>query len=194
MRLFLILAVLAACTHPNFDAYPYKDEPDPRHKELTIGVGDVLSINVWGEKDLNTDATVRPDGTITMPLVGDLPAAGNTPSALKAKIKEGLDRYLKLPAGNEIAVAVKSWKSYRFTLENEVGKPGVYTSDQYVTVSEALAMGGGLTRFAKRDGVVILRRDVKGTRQIPIDYDAIASGKRPDMNIYVMPGDTIWVP
>jgi polysaccharide export outer membrane protein len=70
----------------------------------------------------------------------------------------------------------------------------VYTSDQYVTISEALAMGGGLTRFAKRDGVVILRHDVKGTRQIPIDYDAIASGKRPDMNIYVMPGDTIWVP
>ena len=194
MRLFLILAVLAACTHPSFDPDVYKAEPDPRNKELTIGVGDVLSINVWGEKDLNTDATVRPDGTITMPLVGDLPAAGNTPSALKAKIKESLDRYLKLPAGNEITVAVKSWKSYRFTLENEVGKPGVYTSDQYVTVSEALAMGGGLTRFAKRDGVVILRHDAKGTRQIPIDYDAIASGKRPDMNIYIMPGDTIWVP
>jgi polysaccharide export outer membrane protein len=194
MRLFLILAVLAACTHPDFQGTCYTCEPNPLKKELTIGVGDVLSINVWGEKDLNTDATVRPDGTITMPLVGDLPAAGSTPSALKAKIKEGLDRYLKLPAGNEITVAVKSWKSYRFTLENEVGKPGVYTSDQYVTVSEALAMGGGLTRFAKRDGVTILRHDVKGTRQIPIDYDAIASGKRPDMNIYVMPGDTIWVP
>ena len=195
MRLFLILAVLAACSHPNLDPDIYKAEPDPRNKEVVLGVGDVLSINVWGEKDLNTDATIRPDGTITMPLVGDLPAAGLTPSVLKAKIKEGLDRFLKLQAGNEVTVAIKSWKSYRFTLEGEVGKPGVFTSDQYVRVSEAVAMAGGLTRFAKRDGVVLLRRDPKGNvRQIPLDYDELASGKRLDMNIFVLPGDTIWVP
>jgi polysaccharide export outer membrane protein len=195
MRLFLILAFLAACTHPSFEPGTYTNEPDPRHKEVVLGVGDVVSINVWGEKDLNTDATIRPDGTITMPLVGDLPAAGLTPSALKAKIKEGLDKFLKLQAGNEVTVAIKSWKSYRFTLEGEVGKPGVFTSDQYVRVSEAVAMAGGLTRFAKRDGVILLRPDAKGNvRQIPLDYDQLASGKRLDMNIFVLPGDTIWVP
>lgn len=195
MRLFLILAVLAACGHPNFDSSIYKNEPDPRNKEVVLGVGDVVSVNVWGEKDLNTDATIRPDGTITMPLVGDLPAAGLTPSALKAKIKDGLDKFLKLQAGNEVTVAIKSWRSYRFTMEGEVGKPGVLTSDQYVTVAEAIAMAGGLTRFAKRDGIVLLRHDPKGNiRQIPLDYDQLASGKRLDMNIFVLPGDTIWVP
>jgi polysaccharide export outer membrane protein len=193
MRWLVILA-LAACgsSLPNYD---YTKEPDPRSRELVLGVGDVVSINVWDQKELNTDATIRPDGTITMPLVGDLPAAGDTPSSLKTKIKSGLERFIKLGGGNEITVAVKQWKSYRFTLEGEVGKPGVYPSDQYVTVSEAIAMGGGLTRFAKRDGVRVLRADTKGTvRQIPIDYDAVASGKRLDMNIWVLPGDTIWVP
>jgi len=193
MRWLVILA-LAACgsSLPNYD---YAKEPDPRARELVLGVGDVVSINVWDQKELNTDATIRPDGTITMPLVGDLPAAGDTPSGLKVKIKAGLERFIKLGGGNEITVAVKSWKSYRFTLNGEVGKPGVYPSDQYVTVAEAIAMGGGLTRFAKRDGVRVLRADPKGkTREIPIDYDAVASGKRLDMNIWVLPGDTIWVP
>lgn len=193
MRLLLILTLLAACGS-SIPKYNYAKEPDPRNNELVLGVGDVVSINVWDQKDLNTDATIRPDGTITMPLVGDLKAAGNTPSALKAAIKVGLERFIKLGGGNEITVAVKSWKSYRFTLEGEVGKPGVYPSDQYVTVAEAIAMGGGLTRFAKRDGVRVIRAYEGKQRQIPIDYDAVASGKRPDMNIYVLPGDTIWVP
>ena len=197
MRYVLVLAVLlAACGARSFDPAIYKAEPDPRNKELVLGVGDVLEIRVWEQKDLNADPTIRPDGTITMPLVGDLPAAGDTPSALKAKIKKALESYLKLPAGNEITVAVKAWKSYRFTLEGEVGKPGVYTSDGYVTVGEAIAMGGGLTRFARRDGVTLLRTTPKSgkVRQIPLDYDALASGKRLDMNIWVLPGDTIWVP
>jgi polysaccharide export outer membrane protein len=194
MRLVLILTVLAACGGASFN-YDYKSEPDPRNKELILGVGDVVGINVWDQKDLNTDATIRPDGTITMPLVGDLHAAGQTPSSLKVAIKSGLERFIKLGGGNEITVAVKAWKSYRFTLEGEVGRPQVYTSDQYVTVSEAIAMAGGLTRFAKRDGVKILRADPKGNlREIPIDYDAVASGKRLDMNIFILPGDTIWVP
>lgn len=193
MRLLLILTLLAACGS-SLPKYNYAKEPDPRNNELVLGVGDVVAINVWDQKDLNTDATIRPDGTITMPLVGDLKAAGNTPSALKAAIKVGLEKFIKLGGGNEITVAVKSWKSYRFTLEGEVGKPGVYPSDQYVTVAEAIAMGGGLTRFAKRDGVRVIRAYEGKQRQIPIDYDAIASGKRPDMNIYVLPGDTIWVP
>ncbi len=196
MRLAPIFLVLFAChaTLPGPDTYAH--EPDPRNKEIVLGIGDVLSINVWGEKDLNTEGTIRPDGNITMPLVGDLKAAGETPTALKANIKTQLAKFLKLGDGSEVTVAVKAWKSYRFTLSGEVGKPGVYTSDQYVTVADAIAMAGGLTRFAKRDGIKLLRVTPKtgNVREIPIDYDAIASGQRPDMNIYVLAGDTIWAP
>lgn len=191
--LSLLVVMLAACPHGLPD-YNYAGEPDPRNKELTLGVGDVVGINVWEQKDLNTDATIRPDGTITMPLVGDLHAAGETPSKLRQRIAEALAKYIKLQ-GTEVTVAVRAWKSYRFTIEGEVGRTGVFSSDQFVTVADAIAMAGGLTRFAKRNGIVLLRKDAqKNTKQIPLDYEALASGKRLDMNIYVLPGDVIWVP
>jgi polysaccharide export outer membrane protein len=177
--------------------YPYASEPDPRNKEVSLGVGDVVAINVWGEGNaaLNTEATIRPDGTITMPLVGDLHAVGQTPSALKHAIKIKLAEFVRMQ-GTEVTVALKTWRSYRFTVQGEVLKTGVFTNDQYVTVADALALAGGPTRFAKRDAIVLLRADPESreTRRIPFDYDALASGKRLDMNIYVLPGDTIYVP
>jgi polysaccharide export outer membrane protein len=187
---------MAAGCHPKIPNYDYAKEPDPRAKELTLGVGDVVAINVWENSNLSTEATIRPDGTITMPLVGDLKAAGETPSSLKTQIKAQVQNYVKLQAGTEITVAVKSWKSYRFTIQGEVTKTGMFTSDQYVTVADALAMAGGLTRFAKRSEIQLTRVDPKTgvIRHIPLDYESLASGKRPDMNIYVLPGDTIWVP
>jgi len=131
-----------------------------------------------------------------MPLVGDVKAAGETPTSLKNHIKAQLANYVRLNNGTEITVAVRSWKSYRFTIQGEVSRPGVITSDQYVTVGDAIAMAGGLSRFAKRDEVILMRRDSKTgkIRQIPLNYEALASGKRPDMNIYMLAGDTIWVP
>jgi polysaccharide export outer membrane protein len=199
MRLLLVLFLLAAaaCGPKSYD-YPYDKEPDPRNKELVLGVGDVVEIKVWGQgnEGLGTDATIRPDGTITMPLVGDIKAAGRTPSVLKETIKAQLQNFVKLAAGNEVTVAVKNWRSYRFTLDGEVSKAGVFTSDHYVTVDDAIAIAGGLTRFAKRSDIILFRTDPKtGTqRQIPLDYDLLASGKRMDMNIYVLPGDRIYVP
>jgi polysaccharide export outer membrane protein len=196
-RALAVVAIVLAtgCPH-RLPTYDYSKEPDPRSKELTLGVGDQVAINVWEQANLNTEATIRPDGTITMPLVGDVKAAGETPSSLKAKIKAKVGDYVKLAAGTDVTVAVKSWKSYRFTIQGEVVRSGVFTSDQYVTVADALALAGGLTRFAKRNEITLTRRDPKSgeLRHIPLDYEALASGKRPDMNIYVLPGDTIWIP
>jgi polysaccharide export outer membrane protein len=193
IRTALIALVLAACgsTLPKYD---YAKEPDPRNQEIILGVGDVVGINVWDQKDLNTEAVIRPDGTITMPLVGDIKASGLTPSVLKERIKQQLANFLKMGAANEVTVAVRAWKSYRFTIEGEVTRSGVFTNDQYVTVAEALAMAGGLSRFARHDEIKLMRRDKTGYREIPLDYDALASGKRPDMNIFVLPGDQIYVP
>ncbi|HEY5938338.1 MAG TPA: polysaccharide biosynthesis/export family protein [Kofleriaceae bacterium] len=175
--------------------YDYAKEPDPRNKELILGVGDIVAVNVWENKDLNTETTIRPDGTITIPLVGDLKAAGETPSALKEQIKKRLTDFVKLQ-GTEITVAVKEWKSYRFTIQGEVVRQGVFTSEQFVTVADAIAMAGGPTRFAKRSQVKLFRPDPKSRvpKTIPLDYEALSSGKRLDMNIFVLPGDTIFVP
>lgn len=188
------VALLVAGCHPPFPKYDYAKEPDPRASELVLGAGDQIAINVWDNANLNTEATIRPDGTITMPLIGDLKAEGETPTSLKGRIKTRLGDFVKLQ-GTEVTVAVKAWRSYRFTIQGEVGHAGVFTSDQYVTVAEALALAGGLSRFAKPAEIVLNRRTKSGTiNHIPLDYDQLASGKRPDMNIYVLPGDTIWVP
>jgi polysaccharide export outer membrane protein len=190
-----LVLVLAAGCPPKIPNYDYSKEPDPRNKELTLGVGDVVGINVWENNNLSVEATIRPDGTITMPLVGDLKAAGETPTSLKMRIKNQLQAYVKIQ-GTEVTVAVKAWRSYRFTIQGEVSKAGVFSSDQFLHVSDALALAGGLTRFAKRNEITLTRKDPKSgqVRQIPLDYESLASGKRPDMNIIVMSGDTIWVP
>ena len=198
MRAVLVFLVFAIAGCPA--AVPFHDyakEPDPRTTELVLGVGDLLSINVWDAKEFNTDATIRPDGTITMPLIGDLKAAGETPTSLKAQIKTQLKDYIKATPGTDpVTIAVKAWKSYKFTIEGEISRPGVYTSEGFVTVADAIAMAGGLTRFAKQSGIKIFRPDPKAKkpREIPLDYGQITSGKRLDMNIWILAGDTISIP
>jgi polysaccharide biosynthesis/export protein len=192
---FLII-LLAGCPKPT-PFHDYAKEPDPRTKELVLGVGDVVVVNVWENKEFNTEATIRPDGTITMPLIGDLKAAGETPTSLKTQIKTLLKDYVKSTPGSElVTIAVKAWKSYKFTLQGEVGRPGVYSADGFVTVGDAIAMAGGLTRFAKPSEIKIFRPDpaTKKPREIPLDYSKITSGKRLDMNIWILAGDVISVP
>jgi polysaccharide export outer membrane protein len=187
--------IVAAGCPPRSPNYDYSREPDPRKQEIVLGPGDVVGINVWENANLNTEAAIRPDGTITMPLVGDIRAAGETPTTLKTRIKAQLSNYVKMQ-GTEITVAVRSLKSYRFTVQGEVSHPGVFSPDSFLTVSDALAMAGGLTRFARRGDIKLTRRNPKTgeLRYIPLDYEALASGKRPEMNIIVLAGDAIWVP
>lgn len=195
-RRFLLIAlvVLAGCgvKAPNYD---YAQEPDPRNTEYVLGVGDDISINVWENPGLRTETTIRPDGTITMPLIGDLKASGETPTSLKLTIRQKLETFVKVEA-SEITVQVRGANSYRFTVSGEVIRPGVYTQGYYVTVAEAVALAGGFTRFAKKNEMVLMRRDGKSgeVRRIPLVYDLLASGRRPDMNIVLLAGDSLYVP
>lgn len=197
--LSLLVALASGCPSPSYN-FPYRQECDPREKELTLGVSDVVSINVWEQKELSTEATVRPDGTITMPLIGDLKAAGQTPSSLREQIKKRLGEFIKLATGTEVTIAVKSWRSYKFKLVGEVQKEGVYTADNYVTVSGALALAGGVTRFADREDIILIRNNncaggrLPTPKRIPLSYDLLISGKRAEMDIWVLPDDQIYVP
>jgi polysaccharide export outer membrane protein len=91
---------------------------------------------------------------------------------------------------------VRGANSYRFTVSGEVIRPGVYNQTYYVTVAEAIALAGGFTRFAKKNSMTLMRRDSKTgeVRQIPLVYDLLASGRRPDMNIVILAGDSLYVP
>lgn len=180
---------------PKVPDYDYSKEPNPRRAEFVIGVSDELLVTVWKKPELTTTTTVRPDGTITLPLIGDVLASGKTPSQLKQEIQKRVAEYIKLDTSSTITVAVTGVNSYRFTVSGEVGQPGIHTSKVYVTVAEAIALAGGFTRFASRDEIVLMRRNQAGVvRRIPISYNLIASGEYPEMNLVVLPGDSIFVP
>jgi polysaccharide export outer membrane protein len=175
--------------------YDYAREPDPRSEEYVLGSADVLHITVWQTPDLSTNATVRPDGTITMPLIGDVVAVGRTPSALCAEITTRLKSFVKDDALT-VSVAVTEINSYQFTMAGNVEKPGLYNARRFLTVTEAVAMAGGPSRFAALSKVAIIRPAAAGPRprRIPIDLGAIYAGTRPDMNIVLVRGDTLYLP
>src|SRR5262249_40656408 len=162
--------------------YDYTKEPDPRKHEFVIGASDNLRITVWKNPELSTEAKVRPDGTITMPLIGDVLAAGRTPGELKVEITHKLSAYVK-DENSTVTIAVTEVNSYRFTVSGNVEHGGIFTSKYYVTVAEALAMAGGLNKFASPHKIVLVRPEKGGVRRVPFDYDRISSGEHPDENL-----------
>lgn len=191
-----MVAVLSSCrahTPSASAAALYADaaQHDPRGKPYVIGVADVVHIGVWKDESLSTDAIVRPDGTITMPLVGELRAAGRTAAQLQQDASARLSTVIKDAA---VTVSVTEINSYRFTVAGNVEHPGLFTARYYLTVSEALALAGGPNRYADTDQVVVVR-PINGTLlRIPINYDDILSGRSPEQDIVILAGDSVRVP
>jgi polysaccharide export outer membrane protein len=192
--LVVALALLSACPTKT-PYYDYSKEPDPRGQEYVIGVSDGLQITVWKNPDLSANTIVRPDGTITLPLIGDLRATGRTPSELKAEITQRLQTYIRDESA-VVTVAVTAVNSYKFTVSGNVTAPGIYRSQSYVTVAEAVALAGGPNRFANTALIQIVRRDPRTgeLRRIPVNYEDIRSAKRPEANLVLLSGDTVFVP
>jgi polysaccharide export outer membrane protein len=193
---FLVSWVVACCSGCaslfGKSNHAYSAEHDPRKQPFVVGVADTLAINVWRDPELSTETTVRPDGTITVPLVGEVHAAGKTAAQLTTEIREKVGRFVKDAI---VTVAVRQVNSYRFTVAGNVGHPGVFNSPYYVTISEAIALAGGPTHYADSDRMVLVRTDPGGKpRRIPIDYDAILDGDAPQQDIVVLAGDTLYVP
>ena len=193
LSLMLLLAGCAS-TAPLQGSFDYSKEPDPRQSEYVIGPADSLSITVWKNPDLSREVIVRPDGTITLPLLGDVRASGKTPSQLKAEIATQVARFVR-DEGAAVTVAVNAVNSYHFTITGQVERPGVFTSTRYMTVVDAMQLAGGPNRFASPEGTQIIRRDpVKGTRVIPINYPEVLAGKDTRANIVLLAGDQVMVP
>src|SRR5262249_27389261 len=114
--------------------------------DYTIGSDDVLAINVWKEPDLSRTVPVRPDGKITLPLVGDIVASGRTPQQLQTSIEQELAKYISKPA---VTVIVQEAKSHKFNIVGEVQRPGSYLITTPLTVLDAIAMAGGFRDWAK---------------------------------------------
>ena len=157
-----------------------------------IGDDDLLSISVWKEPEISKQLPVRSDGKISLPLVGDVQAAGRTPPQLEQDITARLQSYITDP---EVTVIVEQINSQKINILGQVIKPGSYPLLAGTTILDAIATAGGFKDFAKKKGVYILRQNPTGGEvKIPFNYDRFIKGRNTAQNIQLKPHDTIVVP
>jgi len=156
-----------------------------------IGAGDVLSISVWKEEDMQLEVLVRPDGGITFPLAGEIQAGGLTTKALTEVLAEKLKRYIPRP---NVTVSVLRSESNKIYVIGKVNRPGEFIATGRLDVLQALTKAGGITPFADADEIKIIRRTETGMSVKTFDYDDVIRGKRLHMNIILKAGDTVVVP
>lgn len=157
-----------------------------------IGASDVLAINVWKEPDVSRVIPVRSDGRISLPLAGELQAAGETPKQLEQEISKRLASYISEP---EVTVIVQESKSRRINILGMVAKPGSYLLANSMTVLDAIAIAGGFKDFAKQKNIYVLRQGSNGAQtRLPFNYKDVIKGKNTNQNVQLEPGDTVVVP
>jgi len=168
-----------------------KPADKPHDDSFVIGNDDVLAINVWKEPDISRSIPVRSDGKISLPLVGEVQAAGLTPLKLEKDIAEKLKSYISEP---EVTVMVQQVNSQKFNILGQVNKPGSYVIANSPTVLDAIALAGGFRDFAKRKSIYVLRHGASGEVRLAFNYKNVSQGKNTDQKVKLQPGDTIIIP
>jgi polysaccharide export outer membrane protein len=181
----------AAATAASPSAAANKAAPDSG--AYVIGPDDVLSVVFWKEKDVSGDATVRPDGKITLPLIGDIQAAGLTPEALVESVTTAAKKFFDDPS---VSIVVKTINSRKVFINGAVGHPGAYVLGEHMTVVQLIAIAGGLQEFADKKHITIVHTD-KRPDGVPwshtFSYEDFENRKNLSTNIELKPGDTVIV-
>jgi polysaccharide export outer membrane protein len=162
-----------------------------------INGGDLLHISVYGEQNLNQDVPVQPDGGIAFPLVGNMNARGMTLKELQGKIANNLreSQYFPNLTENEVTVSMVKATGNSVSVVGQVKQPGTFAYDTQLDVMQALSLAGGLTPFASKSKIKILRRDPAGIQTaINFDYSEVEDGQHLDKNIILRGGDVVVVP
>jgi polysaccharide biosynthesis/export protein len=158
----------------------------------TVKAGDVLAVAVWKEPDLTSNTVlVRPDGTFSFPLVGQVDARGKTVQELQNLIVERLKKYIADPV---VTVSVQEVKGNKVYVIGQVTKPGDFVVNPSVNVMQALSMAGGGTAFASLNNIIILRRTASGQVALPFHYNDVVHGKDLQQNVELQAGDIVVVP
>jgi polysaccharide export outer membrane protein len=156
-----------------------------------IGAGDVLQVFVWKEPELTREVKVRLDGGMTLPLVGEVEAAGRTTTDLTAYLRTAYARFMSSP---NVTVELRQANSARFYVLGQVLRPGEYPITGRITVVQALALAGGFKDFAKTEEIVILRQEGDAQSFLPFNYRKLSGGATWSQNIDLRPGDTVLIP
>jgi polysaccharide biosynthesis/export protein len=163
-----------------------------RDDTYIIGTEDMLAINVWKEPEMSKLLPVRPDGMISLPLLGEIKAAGLTPVQLQEQITIPLKKIMSEP---EVTVIVTEVHSLAFNIVGQVMKPGYYPLTRRMTVLDAIALAGGFRDFAKQKKVYVLRTMADGKQvRLPFNYKDVIKGKHAAQNIELQPRDTLVIP
>ena len=156
-----------------------------------IGPEDVLTIVVWREKDMSTDAVVRPDGQISIPLLNDLQAAGLTPDQLKASIEKLASKLMAEPNATVIVKAINSRKVH---IVGNVIKGGTFPLTGEMTVLQLIAQAGGLQEWADSKHITVMRKENGKDVALKFNYNDVVKQKNLQQNVLLKPGDTVIVP
>ena len=168
----------------------------PVSKEFLLGPEDVLEVTVWRNQDLSRTVVVRPDGKISLPLIGDVQASGLSAAQVAAKIAARLTEFKENP---NVSVSIKEVNSYFIYVLGEVLKPGKYPIKSYATVLQGVSLAGGFTPYASKNKMQVIRTLTNGDGnenqlRIPVPYNELISGKGQIENFILKSGDTIVVP
>jgi polysaccharide export outer membrane protein len=155
--------------------------------DFTVGPEDVLGILFWREMEMSGDVTVRPDGRITLPLLGDIQAEGMKPDALRDEIQKAATKYLTDP---NVTVVVRTINSRKVFITGLVSMPGTFPLTGPRTVMQLISLAGGLAEYAKSEEIQVLR----GAKAFKFNYKEVSKGKKLEQNILLQPGDTVVVP
>lgn len=158
--------------------------------EFRLGPDDVIEVSVYQDKDFDRTVPVRPDGKISLPLIGEMLASGKTAPELQKEIAQRLKQYFSDPT---VTVVVKEVNSPKVSVLGEVKNPGMYKIKDRATLLDAIAMAGGLTEYAKKNKIVVIRADANGApHQFKLNIDDQIKGRRVDP-FYVLPYDKIYI-
>jgi polysaccharide export outer membrane protein len=190
------IALLCACASgPRPGGAPTVNPEVQAVKEYRIGVDDSIRVAVWQNPDLNVTVPVRPDGMISVPLVGDVQAGGKTPTEVSAEIKEKLATFVREP---QVTVIVDQLRSHeylsRVRVTGAVRTPISVPYRQGMTVLDAVLAAGGTNEFAAADRTELYRKEGEATRAYAVRLDRILQRGELDTNYGVQPGDVITVP
>lgn len=159
--------------------------------EYLIGAGDLLEVVVWKNADLSGEFRVRPDGKFSMPLIGDVIAAGKTTDAINMQIQTKLQLFIESPY---VSTIIRETASNRVYVLGEVNEPGAYPIEGSLTVLQALALAGGFTEFAIRDRMVLVRGTGENQQNFTLSYRKILAEPGGEFNMVLQRGDTLVVP
>lgn len=187
MRIYKTLITFLALASMTIISLAHAEEPG----HYQIRQGDVLEVSVWGDKSLNKEIRVLPDGSISFPLAGQVAVAGHSPAEVESRITAKLKTYLPDP---EVTVIVNSTDGNRVYILGKVNTPGAIPLQGPMTVLQALSISGGFDKFASLDDIKILRQTPAGQKVLDVHYNELIRGKNLESNYRLQADDTILVP